>query len=115
MGIKKHSTHKLLSMDDNNGKDKDTSTSNNKKQVPTKKRSPSKGDSMKNPFPKGSAYKDVVRRLPKDFEPGPHDVICSRGQKARDAPGNVRFRVMIIENLEQYSVAETKQVSAATA
>ena len=41
-------------------------------------------------------------------EPGPNDVICARGKRAFNHPGNRRFRNMVESYMERYSMAATK-------
>lgn len=50
-----------------------------------------------------------MRKLGSAFRgPGPHDVICARGKQALNHPGNLRFREMIAQSLDEYSEASTK-------
>ena len=42
------------------------------------------------------------------FEPGEHDVICSRGKQYYNHIGNIRFRALIQDQVERYSRAENK-------
>jgi hypothetical protein len=60
-----------------------------------------------------SSKKDLADELPEGFEPGEYDVICSRGKWAMNAPGNVRYRNIIKENLQRYSETTTKQEKSA--
>lgn len=46
--------------------------------------------------------------LDPDFEPGPHDVICTRGKEAYNHPGNVHFRTLIYTHWEDYNTCITK-------
>ena len=46
--------------------------------------------------------------LPANFEPGPDDVICGRGKKCYNHIGNERFRLRVLNYLEEYSVAKSK-------
>ena len=43
-----------------------------------------------------------------DYQPGEHDVICARGKQAKNHSGNVWYRELIDESLEQYDAAATK-------
>lgn len=61
------------------------------------KNSSSKGDSAHS-----------MRFLPDGFEPGEHDVLCGRGRKCFNHPGNVKFREIVLSYLAQYSKAMTK-------
>lgn len=60
-----------------------------------------------------SSKKDLLRELPKGFKPGEFDVVCSRGKWAMNAPGNVRYRSIIKDNLKKYSATATKQEKSA--
>lgn len=42
------------------------------------------------------------------LEAGPLDVICARGKKALEHSGNLRYKTLIEENLEEYSKCDTK-------
>lgn len=56
-----------------------------------------------------AAKDNGMRRLGPNFlGPGQFDVICARGKRALNHPGNRRFRAMIDENLQKYSGATTK-------
>ena len=46
--------------------------------------------------------------LPPTFSPGPYDVICAKGKKAKEHFGNKRFRSHILNFLEEYSHAQSK-------
>jgi hypothetical protein len=46
--------------------------------------------------------------LPKDFAPGPYDVLCGRGRVCKDAPGNRAYRDAIMNHLQVYVAADTK-------
>jgi len=46
--------------------------------------------------------------LPLDFVPGPYDVICGRGTRVKQHPGNVMFRQKIQEYLPAYAKANSK-------
>jgi hypothetical protein len=48
------------------------------------------------------------RLLPSNFVPGDHDVICGRGSKCFNHPGNKMFRRLVEANLQRYSAALTK-------
>lgn len=50
----------------------------------------------------------TMRLLPEDFVPGEHDVICGRGRRIFMHAGNVRFRRMVEDCLEEYSSTVTK-------
>jgi hypothetical protein len=50
-----------------------------------------------------------MRRLPSYFIPGPYDVICARGKKALQHPGNITFRMMIQQNAEEYEKTSSKR------
>ncbi|KAL7574357.1 hypothetical protein ACA910_008460 [Epithemia clementina (nom. ined.)] len=41
-------------------------------------------------------------------QPGPTDVICARGKRAFNHPGNRRFRELVERHMDQYSKATTK-------
>jgi len=47
--------------------------------------------------------------LPKGFEPGPFDVICSQGKTAKSHPGNVYFQSVIIKRAKEYASAIEKR------
>jgi len=47
--------------------------------------------------------------LPRDFEPGPFDVICSQGKTARTHAGNIHFQSVIHNWAEQYVNAIEKR------
>jgi hypothetical protein len=49
-----------------------------------------------------------VRLLHPDFIPGDHDVMCGRGSKCYNHPGNKMFRRLVEANLQRYSDALTK-------
>ena len=72
---------------------------------------PSVADAMqsceKNSSSKGDSAHSM-RFLPDGFEPGEHDVLCGRGRKCFNHPGNVRFRDIVQSFLAQYSKAMTK-------
>jgi len=46
--------------------------------------------------------------LPLDFQPCPRTVIVGRGKKVAQHPGNVRFRELVAQELEEYQAATTK-------
>ena len=46
--------------------------------------------------------------LPSTFVPGDRDVICARGKAAKDHSGNVWFRDLIGQYIQEYSECETK-------
>jgi len=56
----------------------------------------------------GSIKNDGLTALPRDFTPGPMDVICARGKQAYNHSGNRRFRISIEMKLEQYKQATSK-------
>lgn len=72
---------------------------------------PSVADAMqsceKNSSSKGDSAHSM-RFLPDGFEPGEHDVLCGRGRKCFNHPGNVKFREIVQSFLAQYSKAMTK-------
>lgn len=47
--------------------------------------------------------------LPEDFQPGPHDILIGRGKKCYNHIGNINFRNLVSNNLDEYSSAKTKQ------
>ena len=49
-----------------------------------------------------------TRPLPADFEPGEFDVICARGNLAKQHSGNVRYRKLILDKFPEYDRAPTK-------
>jgi len=51
---------------------------------------------------------DEMTLLSPDFEPGPFDVICGRGNISRNHPGNKIFRNLIARFLPPYGAAVTK-------
>ena len=51
---------------------------------------------------------EQMRRLDESFVPGPLDVICARGNRALQHPGNKRFRAIIQSRLQEYSNTTTK-------
>ena len=46
--------------------------------------------------------------LAEDFQPGPFDVICSRGSAARKHPGNLYFVGLIAANCDRYIKSDCK-------
>lgn len=42
------------------------------------------------------------RFMPSSYQPGPHDVVCGRGQKIHKHLGNRRFRLRIDEYIDRY-------------
>ena len=62
-----------------------------------------------------SRFESRVKDYPLDpgFEPGEYDVICSRGKQYYNHIGNIRFRTMIENRVDQYCRAETKVVKSA--
>lgn len=72
---------------------------------------PSVADAMqsceKNSSSKGDSAHSM-RFLPDGYEPGEHDVLCGRGRKCFNHPGNVKFREIVQSFLPQYSKAMTK-------
>jgi hypothetical protein len=57
--------------------------------------------------------KDLANQLPEDFKLGDFDVVCSRGKWAMNAPGNVRYRNIIRDNLQRYSATANKNAKSA--
>lgn len=51
---------------------------------------------------------DEMKPLPLNFSPGPMDVICARGHKAFNHPGNQHFRSLIESHIHEYEKAATK-------
>lgn len=52
---------------------------------------------------------NTMRPLGRDFRgPGRYDVICARGKSALNHPGNITFREMIMDALDDYSAATSK-------
>ena len=47
-----------------------------------------------------------------DFQPGPFDVICSRGSAPRKHPGNIWFVSLVEQNCERYISAEGKMAKS---
>lgn len=50
--------------------------------------------------------------LAPDFEPGPYDVICSRGSLPKKHPGNIWFVSLVEHNCERYIRAEGKMAKS---
>lgn len=50
-----------------------------------------------------------MRKLPMSFVPGHFDVICARGKKALQHPGNKKFRSMIQEQADLYDKTSSRQ------
>jgi hypothetical protein len=48
------------------------------------------------------------RRLPADFVPGKHSVICGRGKACFKSAGNQNLKALVISSLKQYSEARNK-------
>jgi hypothetical protein len=48
------------------------------------------------------------KQLPQYFVPGENDVICGRGRKCFNHPGNKRFRGIVASYLEKYSKTNVK-------
>lgn len=46
--------------------------------------------------------------LPEDFEPGDMDVLCGRGKRCFNSPGNQRFRKLVAARAEDYAAATTR-------
>jgi nucleoid DNA-binding protein len=61
-------------------------------------------------FPKDWKTSVVESRTPlsADFTPGESDVICVRGEKAKNHPGNLFFHSMIEKSAPKYATAEGK-------
>jgi hypothetical protein len=57
---------------------------------------------------RSSAAKVGMTPLAPNFQPGNFDVICARGKRALQHPGNVRFRNMVEMHLQVYSQASSK-------
>mmetsp|Transcript_13770 Transcript_13770/g.20994 ORF Transcript_13770/g.20994 Transcript_13770/m.20994 type:complete len:218 (+) Transcript_13770:46-699(+) len=55
-----------------------------------------------------SKYSDIKQELPFDFQPGQFDVVCGKGKKCFDHPGNKELRKTTQLSLEEYSQAKTK-------
>lgn len=49
-----------------------------------------------------------MRMLPENYEPCDDDVLCGRGRKCFDHPGNVKFRSLVISMLPAYNKAVAK-------
>lgn len=49
-----------------------------------------------------------MTRLPSDFLPGSRDVICGRGRSIWKSVGNIYFRRIILDSMDEYSAAETR-------
>lgn len=47
--------------------------------------------------------------FPRDFQPGPYDVLIGRGKKCYNHVGNIHFRNLVANNLGDYSRSKTKQ------
>jgi hypothetical protein len=54
------------------------------------------------------APNEAPRELREGFQPGPRDVICSRGTDCFNNPGNRIFRTKLSEHLQTYSQASNK-------
>jgi len=67
---------------------------------------------------KERTYRKTVKKfepmtpLAIDFEPGPHDVICSRGSLPKKHPGNIWFVSLVEQNCERYIQAEGKMAKS---
>lgn len=46
--------------------------------------------------------------LPENYQPSEHDVLCGRGGVCRNWPGNLAYRRLIEERLDEYAVATSK-------
>jgi len=66
--------------------------------------SPSKAVS---PFRTNHKFDDD--ELPRDFKPGPFDVICSQGKSAKAHPGNIYFQSVIHKSAKEYASAIEKR------
>ena len=55
-----------------------------------------------------SIHMKLMKPLRKNFIPGPFDVICAKGNQAKNHSGNRRFRLQVQEALTRYSQAESK-------
>jgi hypothetical protein len=51
-------------------------------------------------------------KLPRDFEPGPFDVICSQGRTAKTHAGNVFFQSFIHKQAKDYANANEKRTKS---
>jgi len=47
--------------------------------------------------------------FPEEFQPGPYDILIGRGKKCYNHIGNINFRNLVSNNLDEYSSAKTKQ------
>jgi hypothetical protein len=50
----------------------------------------------------------IKTRLSSFFTPGPYDVICARGNEAQSHLGNINFRKIVAQNLDEYARAPSK-------
>ena len=57
-----------------------------------------------------SKYANGDVSLGHDYKPSENDVICARGSRAFQHPGNQRFREIIKENMAAYSSAENNRM-----
>ncbi|CAB9522872.1 Nitrilase family, member 2 [Seminavis robusta] len=57
----------------------------------------------------GGGAKGNMVPLPFDFVPGNFDVLCGRGKKNYNSPGNQRLRQIVESYVEQYSAATSRQ------
>jgi hypothetical protein len=51
---------------------------------------------------------DQPAPLPRNYSPGPYDVICARGQEAKNHPGNLFYRSLVNRATEKYGKTPTK-------
>lgn len=57
---------------------------------------------------KKSKWLEAARPLHEGFAPRPHDVICARGKKAFNHPGNKYFRTLVQRNTPRYAKVTSK-------
>ena len=57
---------------------------------------------------RGKSLQGLGKPLGDSFQPGQYDVICARGLRARNHPGNRRFREIIDDHVDDYRNAKTK-------
>lgn len=66
---------------------------------------------LKVPGPSAEKHSDATfgeSLLPLNFQPRPQDVICGRGLRTKNHPGNKEFKAQISLYIDAYSKAETK-------
>lgn len=59
-------------------------------------------------YPEGESQRRKMTLLPEGFTPGDDDVICGRGKKCYSHVGNERFRLVVLESLDDYAQAKSK-------